>query len=355
MKIMNAIVLAFIFTVNIFSHDKWIVVTTINYPTNALKQLSQLDDWRMVVVADKKTPHDWYLEGCDFLSVEKQESLGFSITKLLPWNHYSRKNIGYLYAIKQGAQIICEMDDDNYLLFDSIEHLPEYIDGQQCRSDSGFLNPYALFGQPSVWPRGYPLQRILMQESYIFLKVNSLRVPIQQGLVNKDPDVDAIFRLTRPEEIYFDSTKKSISLAPQTMTPYNSQNTVFHYSAFWALIMPITTAFRVSDIWRSFWTQRLLWDMGGHLCFLWPTAIQYRNDHNLLNDFIDENDVYTKSEDLMNFLREWKSDKNNLSDRIIELMDDLIKEEFFGSDESRLIKAWLYDLENCDYQMPSMK
>ena len=35
----------------------------------------------------------------------------------LPWNHFGRKNIGYLYAISMGAKTIFDFDDDNMLKF----------------------------------------------------------------------------------------------------------------------------------------------------------------------------------------------------------------------------------------------
>ena len=38
----------------------------------------------------------------------------FTIANLLPKNHYTRKNLGYLYAIKNGADAIIDTDDDNF-------------------------------------------------------------------------------------------------------------------------------------------------------------------------------------------------------------------------------------------------
>jgi hypothetical protein len=58
------------------------------------------------------------------------------------------------------------------------------------------VNPYAYFGQPSIWPRGYPLSEIYRDPPTEFEVVNA-SVSIQQGLANGDPDVDALFRLTR--------------------------------------------------------------------------------------------------------------------------------------------------------------
>ena len=53
-----------------------------------------------------------------FLTVAMQEDMAktFPLVDVLPWNHFGRKNIGYIYAIHHGAQIIWDFDDDNILL-----------------------------------------------------------------------------------------------------------------------------------------------------------------------------------------------------------------------------------------------
>jgi hypothetical protein len=97
-------------------NDKWIVVTTINYPTPAIQKLAKIDGWKVVVVGDKKTPKGWNYTNCVYLGVEKQKELGYKIYDLLPYGHYGRKNIGYIYAVQHGARVIYETDDDNMLI-----------------------------------------------------------------------------------------------------------------------------------------------------------------------------------------------------------------------------------------------
>ena len=41
-----------------------------------------------------------------YLSPSDQESLGYESFKYLPWNHFGRKNLGFLFAIENGAEII---------------------------------------------------------------------------------------------------------------------------------------------------------------------------------------------------------------------------------------------------------
>ncbi len=43
------------------------------------------------------------------------EALLYKIILLLQWNHFGRKNIGFLYAMHNGAEVIYDTDDDNIL------------------------------------------------------------------------------------------------------------------------------------------------------------------------------------------------------------------------------------------------
>ena len=112
---------------------KWAVVTTINAPTEAIMDLSARTTWCTVIVADLKTPPLTTEEKKEFqmnnnvvvfLSVRDQRSMATRFPKLfelIPWNHFGRKNIGYLFAIEQGAEVIWDFDDDNTLIADLTE------------------------------------------------------------------------------------------------------------------------------------------------------------------------------------------------------------------------------------------
>ena len=40
-------------------NDRWIVLTSVNAPTNDVKKLAAIEGWKVVVVGDNKTPQDW--------------------------------------------------------------------------------------------------------------------------------------------------------------------------------------------------------------------------------------------------------------------------------------------------------
>uniref|UniRef100_A0A914WQD4 Uncharacterized protein n=1 Tax=Plectus sambesii TaxID=2011161 RepID=A0A914WQD4_9BILA len=115
--------------------------------------------------------------------------------------------IGYLYAIANGAEWIYDTDDDNQPIekglgqFDlKTGHVSGISYGEEALQSENFrnlFNPYSFFGQPGMWPRGYPLDNLNQENnnsSYFLCKKQKIPA-IQQGLVRKDPDVDAIYRL----------------------------------------------------------------------------------------------------------------------------------------------------------------
>ena len=40
-------------------HERWIIVTSISMPTEQVKKLSTIEGWKLIVVADSKTPENW--------------------------------------------------------------------------------------------------------------------------------------------------------------------------------------------------------------------------------------------------------------------------------------------------------
>jgi hypothetical protein len=93
-----------------------LVVTSIARPNDVLK--SQADgarrnQWPFYVIGDASSPSDFSLPGARFLSVQDQIATGLAIAAACPLGHYARKNIGFLLAMRDGASVIVESDDDN--------------------------------------------------------------------------------------------------------------------------------------------------------------------------------------------------------------------------------------------------
>lgn len=327
-------------------YENWIVVTTIQYPTEQLKQIAQIPGWHLVVVGDKKTPKDWSLENCDYLSPERQLELGYELAELLPWNHYSRKNIGYLFAIENGAKIIYETDDDN-LPIGELKPSPQSSELHGLASFNNCINVYNYFGRPHVWPRGYPLDKIKDKNQYLVTSPQVCQIGIEQGVVNKSPDVDAIFRLTQEEDISFEE-RSACFLSENLFCPFNSQNTFFHQAAFFTMYIPSTPSMRVSDIWRGYIAQKLIWEKGFKLVFSGPNAIQDRNVHSLMSDFRAEQALYLQGSGLVDYLSNWRCFNDHPLGSIYALYKDLVAEGFVETEELPLLESWVRDLRRIE-------
>ncbi len=269
--------------------DRWIVITSINRPTRALEVVSDLcrQGWSAVVVGDTKTPADWACPGVDFLSVEAQKQQFGAYADLIPYRHYCRKNLGYLHAIANGAQLIVDTDDDN-IPYDTFGHGIARQVGGRLLAGPGWVNVYKHFiDTVQIWPRGLPLDAINSVGSMSALGAPR-ECPIQQFLADNDPDVDAIFRLTTQGEFFFRKNEPPVVLDRNCWVPFNSQNTVFFADVFPLLYLPCHVSFRMTDIWRSFVAQAALWHRGLHVSFHAPTVEQVRNVHDLMKDFTDE-------------------------------------------------------------------
>ena len=92
------------------------VSTTIQPPTPAVRRLCRAlrrVASQLLVLGDRKGLAAYSLAGAEFFALDRQLALPLRLPQLLPVNHYSRKNLGYLVAISRAAECIYETDDDN--------------------------------------------------------------------------------------------------------------------------------------------------------------------------------------------------------------------------------------------------
>ena len=181
---------------------------------------------------------------------------------------------------------------------------------------------------------------------------------VQQGLVDKDPDVDAIYRLTRksstyPLDISFDKQAPPVSLPPGVYSPYNCQNTLFSYHAFWSLVLPPSKHFRVVDIWRSYWSLKLMELSQQSVAFYPPNVHHLRNAHDLFDDFTHEVELYRNSSSLVKFLRSWKCTSLELTDCMVQLGHGMSNAGYWDVLDAVTIETWVKDLQEMTYSFPT--
>uniref|UniRef100_A0A3Q7G0D7 Uncharacterized protein n=1 Tax=Solanum lycopersicum TaxID=4081 RepID=A0A3Q7G0D7_SOLLC len=285
-----------------FRSEKWVVVSVSDYPSDSLRKLGRIKGWQVLAVGNSKTPKDWNLKGTIFLSLEMQ---------------YSHDN-----------------------------------------PNRTVVNPYIHFGQRSVWPRGLPLENVgeIGHEEF-YTEIFGGKQLIQQGISNGLPDVDSVFYFTRKAgfeafDIRFDEHAPKVALPQGMMVPVNSFNTLFHSSAFWGLMLPVSVSTMASDVLRGYWTQRMLWEIGGYVVVYPPTIHRYDRIEGY--PFSEEKDLHVNVGRLTKFLVAWRSSKHRLFEKILELSYAMAEEGFWTVQDVKFTAAWLQDLLAVGYMQPRL-
>lgn len=323
--------------------SKQIVLTTINAPTAAVERYSAIDGWMLTCVGDQKTPPGWSCEGAEYLSPDWQATSGFSLASVLPWNHYSRKMIGYLRAIQLGACVIVDIDDDS---------LPRWsgfpcFDGSYATTPPslGFVNGYQFFTDSLIWPRGLPLDRVrcgprLGREDLVDA---SSSVGVWQALADGDPDVDAVFRLVIGQRVIFDEGAPVV-FGQGTLCPFNSQNTAFRSECFPLLYLPTRVSFRFTDILRGIVAQPIMWAAGLRLGMASASATQERNPHDLMKDFESEIPMYVNVDAAANVTTAVSDSNRSIVENLVAAYRALADEGIVPPEELISLDAWVTDL-----------
>lgn len=321
----------------------YIVITTIHLPSKAIEHYASMQNCKLVVVADKKTPDQWRLNRVSFLSVQQQQESKSQLGELLPFNHYARKMMGYLFAIKNGATKIIDTDDDN--IPKEGWSFPDFSGNyDMLPGELGFVNIYQLFTKQLIWPRGLPLSFVREKNiQQIFLTKQICKVGIWQALADEDPDVDAIYRLTNNVACNFEE-HSPVVLGKKTISPINSQNTIFEKKFFALLYLPSTVTFRFTDILRGLVAQPILWLYDYHIGFMGATVIQQRNEHDYMKDFSDEIPMYLHSEKIISLITPVLSSEISVSENLILAYTELTKNEIVQKDELIILDAWLKEI-----------
>jgi len=326
-----------------------IVITSVNPLNQAMQDYADLalSKGDLFVVAGDSISREVNYPGLHFLSLADQLDMGLSYPKLAPVNNYCRKNTAYLYSMINAADRIIETDDDNFPYPNFGEESSSRENCSVCEQ-TGFVNVYKYFtDSQNIWPRGFDLSSLKTKiPTYDSLKTQNLHSPIHSGLVDNDPDVDALFRLIFDIPFDFEFKKRNVILGKGSWCSFNTQNTTFFPEAYPLMYQPATPLFREADIIRGFVAQRILWENDMYLKFHSPTVKQIRNPHKIIEDLKEEVKLYAFVGDLCNELEATKisAGPQNFQDAMVKCYSIVEKYGFIDKFEFDLLDAWFNDL-----------
>jgi hypothetical protein len=178
-----------------------------------------------------------------------------------------------------------------------------------------------------------------MSEPFV-VDQSGLEPAVIQGLVNHDPDVDAVYRMIHMEPFYFDKNlDMEVRLDKYTVCPFNTQNTTW-LSNYQAMYLPTTVAFRYTDILRSYVALFQIWKNNRTVSFTGPSAVQFRNEHDIQKDYIDEQSMRDTMHTVVEILTE------NKDGTLEQVYEKLYQIGVVQSRELDTLRAWLQAVKN---------
>ncbi len=335
--------------------NKWVVITSINGPQP--RYMDYVDrGWNVVVVGDLKSPdkefQSWTNDFKHFISAQMQSEIYPELSRAIGFNTYARKNLGYLYALGQGAKVIWETDDDTFIREDLSDPCTLFATSTKytVKGSSQVFNPYVFFAPNSgLWPRGFPLKKVFLgrfsnPETIVVEEAsfNLEDVDTIQTLVNLEPDVDAIYRLIFGDnQLKFPYRNDLLLLNSGIVAPGNTQSTFWMTKrSFPYMYVPRHVDFRFCDILKSYVAQsELKMAYGGFL------ADQMRNPHDYLEDFKSEVSCYVHSEKVIQIVTSPESCS------ISKTYTDLVEADICLESELEILSIFLSELRKLGFEV----
>lgn len=280
---------------------KFIVTTTINQPTRATMNFAAMAGWTLVVVGDKKTPHEAYKAlDCVYLSPDIQEHGWKELSDTIGWNSIQRRNIGFVYAYEQGADVIATVDDDNIPYEDWGQDLMvgKNVTVDYYQPGTDVFDPLSVTEHSHLWHRGFPIQQVPHRE-VTYMGQEERKCLIQADLWDGDPDIDAIARLTYKPCVKWAPRKPYAAWA---IGPFNSQNTFLAREVIpYYTVMPHVG--RMDDIWGGYIAQL---QFPQSVVYNRASVYQDRNVQDLVTNLEKEVIGYRQTQQLIYNLNQWK-------------------------------------------------
>ena len=272
--------------------------TTINVP-HVLELYRACDSTvKMYIAGDRKTPdaaYEFVLPWKNATVCMPESGHRWKCSELIGFDTLARRNIAFLHALRDGADVVVSVDDDNIPI--NTDYFWTYQTRMRrqfnglCASsmthwfDAGrLLVPWARHrGVPHGWHK------------HEYHPITNARIGVMAGLVLGNSDVDSTTRLETPLGVATTSVSElargGVIVASDTHTVFNSQNTAVIRDLVPAWFM-MPGVGRHDDIYASLIVQRVARERELHVHFGQPFVYQQRNEHDLIKDLRAEIDGY---------------------------------------------------------------
>jgi hypothetical protein len=292
-----------------------------------LQEYGHADSTTIYIAGDRKSPSgteetvaQHRARGLDvrFLSIDWQHDYlkrWPDLAAVIPENSDNRRNVAYLVALDEGADVVISIDDDNYCL-PSIDFVGEHLRvGAECveseaRGSEGWFNLCSMLDfQPegaNLFPRGFPY-RCRKDRADAVGSPASGAIGVNVGVWLGDPDCDAIGRL-QDHPVVTDWSGQGVLLGTGVRCPINTQNTAlsraamgaYYYVRMGASLRGLSLD-RFGDIFSGYFLQVCAQAVGDRIRIGGPAVDHRRHAHDLFVDLYNELAGVMILEDLSKF------------------------------------------------------
>lgn len=323
-------------------------------------------DGEIIIIADKKTqslaPYRLWDERIIFIpSLDEQEKFSreVGLENVIGWNTDARRNLGYLYALARGADVVISIDDDNfpregqyYAKHSVVGELNKVL---EFSSDKWF-NILQDLTDANIYQRGFPYTKKGIFNIYEHSMVSDRTVAINQGLWVGDPDIDAVTSMSNKGIKLNKTSSLSFVLGKDTWAPINSQNTAVSRAAMAAyFFIPMGNTItglkidRWGDIFQGYFAEACVKAMGEYVQIGNPVVDHRRNKHNPVEDLRKELPCIEMMDEFLDWLTEVKFTSTSYSEAYVDLADQMedAVEKFTGSVWTIDAKAFFHRTAYC--------
>jgi hypothetical protein len=334
------------------------LVTTTIYVPHVLAHFRRLGpDVAIYVAGDRRTPHDdvrAFLEGLGnavYLSDAEQEAAGYQCSEPIGWNTIPRRNVALLEALRDGADVVLTVDDDNIPVDEAyFDDLRELFAGPRPRltatSEDGWFN-VGEFLDPPGFHRGFPHELRSAPPSVRLVGDPDVLVGVAAGVVLGDPDIDAVDRIALRPTVRqaSDVLRGGLAVDAGVFAPFNSQNTAA-LRALAPLLMVLPGVGRHQDIWASFIAQRLMAGTPYRLHYGKPFVWQERTSQSLWGNLREELLGLEVGGRIVDDLRRVELEGASLTADLRRVFEAMRTWEYVPEQTWRFGLAWCSDLES---------
>jgi len=308
------------------------------------------DQLSLIVVGDRKTPREVgaFLDdlakrtGARVTYLDTSAQRRFlrrwpSLDIFLRYDCIQRRNVGYLQAALDEAEVIISVDDDNFVTDDDFigHHLAvgREVAVPVVSHPSGWWNIcQRLISDPprQLYHRGFPKSQQTWDFTGHTTETHHVKAVANAGLWLGVPDVDASAHIEQPTDVVSIEPvdgHRTCALASGTWCPMSSENVAYDASLLPAIYLPVMHDLvrgqrvgRMDDIWMSYFVRAIADELGDSVLYGPPLVTQERNPHDHVADLAAELPGYVLTEQLVKYLRSFASEATDYAEAYLELI-----------------------------------